>query len=71
VNGFVAAHSQDSRAQDLVRLRVDHYFMKPLVSPFLDSAAHTRHRPLADERRPADFRTSASVMPALPSGGSM
>ena len=52
-------------------LRVDHHLHEALRLALLDGAADARHRPPADQRRPARLRTSASVMPARPSGGSM
>ena len=47
-------------------------FMKPCVSPFSMARPTRRHRPLADEQRPAGWRAPrVSVMPTRPSGGSM
>src|SRR5437762_2351215 len=56
---FVAAGSQNRRAQDLLRLRVHQYLHEALRFALLDGAADLCHRARADESASAtlaDFR---------------
>jgi hypothetical protein len=71
MNYLIALDPQERRSKDLFRFGIHQNFMNPSVSPF-STARATR----VIERFPIkafrpDFRTSASVIPALPNGGSM
>ena len=46
--------AENRRAEDLLRVRVDDDLHEAVRLALLDGAADARHRPLADQRRPAD-----------------
>jgi len=48
VDRLIAAHAKDCRAEDRVRVAVDHDLYEPSCLAFLYRAGYARHRPIAD-----------------------
>ena len=71
VNDLVAADAEDRRAEDLSVFGVDNDLHETLCLTLLHRPPDPGHRSLAHQRLAAGLRTSSTVIPARPSGGSM
>jgi len=71
VDDLVAADSEDRRAQDLVGLFIHDDLHEALCPALFHRAADPRHRRHPTSALRPDRRTSVTVCPARPSGGSM
>ena len=71
MNNLIAFDAQERRAEDLFGPGVDHNFHESLRLALLHRAADAVIVRFAIKALRPDFRASVSVIPALPSGGSM
>ena len=71
MNNLIAFDAQERRTEDLFVSASTRTFINPCVSPFSTARPTRAIRRFAINAFRPDFRTSVSVIPALPSGGSM